>query len=572
MKRIPSDETILQLLDRLDEVPADALESEVLDFKRWEGAKRSLSEAVELSVCFANAEGGLAVFGVKDRIKGRTNAVTGCERYDLDVWRRGIYEGTRPHLTVDVSELDVPEGKLILVRVPKGPAPPYGTAAGLYQVRVGKNCMPYSPEDFQRREVSIGALDWSAQPADEVREGDLDPTEIARLRNVLQAHRPGSPLLELDDRDLLISLGVLRGKQVTRAGFLLVGRAVRLSVLLPGHEVIYLHYSSPTDLDFRLDLKAPLLQSLERLTEAINARNPFRTLKSGLFHTDIPAFPDVTFREAILNALIHRNYLESGSVYVRHAEREMVISSPGGFIGGITPANILHAEPRARNRLLAEMFQKIGLVERAGIGRRRIFIPTLAYGKRPPFYEADDHMVRLTLFDGSFDEILAAFIAERQRAGESFDLDALLLLSYLREHMEIDTATAARLCQLPEARMRDRLEQLCLQPNAWLERRGRRRGVTYHLSRSAAAAFVGKGVYSRSRAIDRVQWPALIRRYIEEHGSISNSECRELLLLGNSRSAVSTVSQLLARLDFLEPYGPSKQHTRYRLRKGAGKS
>jgi ATP-dependent DNA helicase RecG len=244
----------------------------------------------------------------------------------------------------------------------------------------------------------------------------------------------------------------------------------------------------------------------------------------------------------------------------------MVISSPGGFIGGITPENILHAEPRARNRLLAEIFQKIGLVERAGIGRRRIFIPILAYGKRPPLYEADAHMVRLTLFNGSFDEALATFIAKRQRAGESFDLDALLVLSYLREHLEVDTATAARLCQLPEARMRDRLEQLCLQPHPWIERRGRRRGVTYHLSRSAAAEFVGKGVYSRSRAIDRVQWPALVRRYVEEHGSISNSECRELLLLGNSRSAVSTVSQLLAQLDFLEPYGPSKQLTRYRLR------
>lgn len=389
---------------------------------------------------------------------------------------------------------------------------------------------------------------------------------------MLQAHRPGSPLLELEDRELLVSLGVLQGKQVTRAGFLLIGRADRLAALLPGHEVIYLHYSSPTDLDFRLDLKAPLLQSLERLTEAINARNPFRTLKTGLFHTDIPAFPEAAFREAILNALIHRDYLEGGSVYVRHTEREMVISSPGGFIGGITPANILHAEPRARNRRLAESFQKIGLVERAGIGRRRIFIPILAYGKRLPLYEADDHMVRLTLFNGRFEEALATFIAKRQRAGESFDLDVLLLLSYLREHMEIDTATAARLCQLPEARMRDRLEQLGLQPEPWLERRGRKRGVTYHLSRSAAAEFVGKGVYSRSRAIDRVQWPALIHRYVEEHGSISNSECRELLLLGNSRSAVSTVSQLLAQLDFLEPYGPSKQLTRYRLKGGAGKS
>jgi len=565
MKRIPSDEIVLQMLDRLNEVAADEMESEVLEFKHWEGAKKSLGEAVEMAVCFANAEGGLVVFGVKDRVKGRANAVTGCERYDLDVWRRGIYEATRPHLTVDVSELDVREGKLILVRVPKGPAPPYGTAAGLYQLRVGKNCMPYSPEDFQRRQVSAGALDWSAEPAEGVTQEDLATTEIGRLRNLIQAHRRGSPLLDLNDQDLLAAIGVIRGNQVTRAGVLLVGRSDRLAEILSGHEVIYLHHTSPTELDFRLDLKAPLLQILERLTDAINTRNPFRTLKMGLFHTDIPSFPEDAFREAILNALIHRDYLEPGSVYVRHTERQMAISSPGGFIGGITPENVLHAEPKARNRLLAEIFQKIGLVERAGIGRRRIFIPTLAYGKRPPLYEADEHTVRLTLYDGSFDEALASFIGKRQRDGEIFELDELLLLSYLREHPEIDTATAAKLCQLPEARMKDRLDQVCLRSNPWLERRGKARAATYNLSRSAAAEFVGRGVYSRLRAIDRVQWPALIRRYVEEHGSINNSECRELLLLGSSRSAVSTVSQLLASLDFLVPYGESKKKTRYRL-------
>jgi len=78
---------------------------------------------------------------------------------------------------------------------------------------------------------------------------------------------------------------------------------------------------------------------------------------------------------------------------------------------------------------------------------------------------------------------------------------------------------------------------------------------------------VGKGVYTPARTIDRVQWPALIQKYVEEKGSINNSECRELLLLGNSRSARTTVSRLLAGLDFLEPYGRLKT-TRYRLKEG----
>lgn len=566
MTAIPSPEAISNILNRIDEVPADQLESEVLDFKRWLDAKKSLAEAVKMAVCFANAEGGVVVFGVKDDVRGRQRAITGCSRYDLDTWRRGIYEGTMPNLTVDVSELAEPEGTLILVRVPKGPAPPYGTSAGLYQVRVGKNCMPYSPEDFQRRQVGLGALDWSAEPVEGIPMEELDPTETARLRNVLRANRAESPLLALNDGELLTALGVIRQGRVTRAGLLLVGREDVIRRTMPGHEVIYLHHVSPTDLDFRLDQKGPLLQILEKLTDAINIRNPFNTLKTGLFHVDIPAFPEPTFREALLNALIHRDYLEPGSVYVRHSEREMTISSPGGFIGGITPENVLHAEPKARNRLLAEMFQKIGLVERAGIGRRRIFIPPLAYGKRSPFYEADAHTVRLTLFDGSFDRELAAFIATRERKGEVFDLVELLLLSYLREHADIDVATAARITQLPEGRARDRLEQFCHRPNPWLERRGKKSGVTYHLSASVAAELVGKGIYSRSRAIDKVQWPALIRHYVEQHGSINNSECRELLLLGNSGSAQSTVSRLLANSDFLESYGSSPKGRRYRLK------
>ncbi|MFH7321598.1 helix-turn-helix domain-containing protein [Desulfurivibrio sp. D14AmB] len=99
MTAIPSPEAISNILTRIDEIPADQLESEVLDFKRWLDAKKSLAEAVKMAVCFANAEGGVVVFGVKDDVRGRQRAITGCSRYDLDTWRRGIYEGTAARIT-----------------------------------------------------------------------------------------------------------------------------------------------------------------------------------------------------------------------------------------------------------------------------------------------------------------------------------------------------------------------------------------------------------------------------------------------------------------------------------------
>jgi ATP-dependent DNA helicase RecG len=439
----------------------------------------------------------------------------------------------------------------------------------VFKVRVGKNCLPLDPDVFERRQIATGAVDWSSAPIIGLNHDALDVVEVARLRNIIRSLRPHSDLLSLNDEDLLSAIGALREGYVTRAGLLLLGRRDILSQQLPQHEIIYLFESTPTTIGFREDLKVPLLYALERLTEIIQhpERNPIQTLRLGLFHISIPAYPEEAFREAILNALIHRDYLEQGSVYVRHRVNEMVVSSPGGFFGGITPDNILHHEPKARNRLLAEMFQKIGLVERAGIGRRRIFIPTLSYGKRTPRYEADEHTVVLTLFDGSFDESLAVFIAKRQREGMEFELDDLLLVSYLKTHSEIDVPTAANLCQRPTEAIRDILEKLVLQPEAWLERRGRKKGVTYHLSAHTASQLLSKATYTRTRDIDAIRYPELIRAYVQQHGSINNSECRELLGLGSSPSAVVKASNLLRSLDFLMPIGKSRQKMRYTLRK-----
>jgi ATP-dependent DNA helicase RecG len=94
--------------------------------------------------------------------------------------------------------------------------------------------------------------------------------------------------------------------------------------------------------------------------------------------------------------------------------------------------------------------------------------------------------------------------------------------------------------------------------------------VTYHLAQNAAVALQGSVVYPRSRDIDAVRWPELIRAYVVQHGSINNTECRQLLGLGNSDSARTQATRLLQAMDFLETYGSTRQNTRYRLRQSLG--
>ena len=280
----PTNPEILSLLDRLNQVIADDLETLWLEFKPWTDPKTSMREAVEYAACFANADGGVIVFGVLDNVKGRTKAIHGAKGYDLDVWRRGIYDSTRPNLSVNVGELQVPEGtgKLLIVRVPKGPKPPYGTAQGIYKKRVGKNCMPMDAHEWARSRVSMGAVDWSGESAEGLTNDCLDPLEIVRGRRILLKLSPSSELNKLDDQGFLQGLGVVRNGKVTRAGLLLFGKPDFLQLHCPQHQVHYIYQEGETKVvrnDVFKEGLLTFLRELSRLSRVLQIRS--RKYRSG---------------------------------------------------------------------------------------------------------------------------------------------------------------------------------------------------------------------------------------------------------------------------------------------------
>ncbi|HTO02227.1 MAG TPA: RNA-binding domain-containing protein, partial [Opitutus sp.] len=568
---IPTNSEILALLDRLANEAADDLESQWLDFKPWTDAKSDMKVAVEYAVCFANADGGVVVFGVADRTRGRAAAIHGAKGYNLDVWRRGIFDGTRPNLNVTVEELGMPEGtgRLLVVRVPKGPTPPYGTAQGLFKRRVGKNCMPLDPQGFARSQISSGAIDWSGQPTD-LETAVLDPVEIARARGILRRINPESELLKLADEPFLAALGAVRGGRATHAGLILFGSDTLLAERCPQHQVHYVHQVSNVSVARNDSYRHGLLNILERIEQNFTGpANPEQEITVGLFKLRVPAFPIGVVREAVLNAVTHRDYSDPGEVLIRHGARELVVTSPGGFVGGITPDNILRTEPVSRNRTLAEALEKLRLVERAGIGRRRIFLPMLELGKRPPAYEADGTRVTLRVFDGVFDERMAALVAKWRQDGIELDLEGLLILFYLRDHAFVDADQAAQILQLDRDHARGVLDSLTLPPAAMLERRGRTKAVTYHLAKGLASDLHGKAAYSAGRGISPLRYAEMIKLFLQDHQTITPKQCRELLHLGESQSARAEISRHLRKWSgpdgFLDRKGEPPKVT-YRLR------
>lgn len=99
---MPTKQEVLALLDRLNEIPADELEHQTLDFKEWDkkSYKDSAAKILEAAICMANGGGGTIVIGVNDKKIGRANAILGVPAdVDVNQLRRAVYDGSDPKLT-----------------------------------------------------------------------------------------------------------------------------------------------------------------------------------------------------------------------------------------------------------------------------------------------------------------------------------------------------------------------------------------------------------------------------------------------------------------------------------------
>ncbi|MCU0967174.1 MAG: putative DNA binding domain-containing protein [Burkholderiaceae bacterium] len=483
------------LLARLDQVDADSLEAQDLDFKEWPADDRqAVRMAVDMAVCMANGGGGTVVLGVRNRVVGRVQAIVGvppkAEPHQL---KRDIYERTAPKLTPEVQELQVPEGtgRLLVMQV-HGGLPPYTTTAGAGTVRRGKDCVPLTGDLRDRLMVERGESDVTAVPVPEPVEGVLSAAALERLRDLARQEQAPADLLRKTDLNLLAALDVLRDGRLTKAGLLIAGSADALARHLPNYGWTHERMKSATAYVDRADgretreLALPL--ALQALESRINADNPITTVEHGLHHFEFRAYPTVALREALLNALCHLDLRLASPVLVKQYPRKLEISNPGGLVGGITPANILHHPPLARNPLLVHALSRLRLVNRSNLGVGRMFEAMLIEGKEPPLIVDEESAVRVVFKRQETSAPFREFIADE-------------VLRYLLGHAETDTAVAAELCQRREPEMRDILDEMA-QDYGYLERGGAGRGTWWRLKAVLHRRLEGRGNAERDQRID----------------------------------------------------------------------
>jgi len=522
---------VYQLLDKLESNIADDLESQILDVKQWNN--RSLDDnmktMLKMAVCMANGGGGSIVFGVSDRVKGREKAILGIPT-DIDITKlqKRIYEKTDPHLTPVFEDIEAPEGtKRVLLMNVYPSNPPYTTSDGTATIRQGKECLPFTGSLRREMVGTSSEMDYTSEVIHEHWTVLLSPSAMERIREIMTRERVDETLLTLSDEDLLRSIGALKGDYLTRGSLLLVGKSEVISKYIPQHRWSYRKMISDTDYSHRDDGTHSIPIALHELERYIAVDNPMVTVESGLVHPEFSTYPTIALREALLNAFGHRDYRMNGTIMLKQFKDKVVLTNPGEFIGGITPHNILHHPPVARNNHLMDLLDCLKLVNRSNLGVSRIFRSLLVEGKEPPIYREIGSNIELTFISSPLKKNFKNLINHMTQGDNQIDVDHLLILQYLIRHEEIDTSIAAEVAQRSMQQARELLSKMQNDFNL-IESFGRGKGRYFTLSRSAYELLKGDMQYERRQGLDKEAVKIRILSILKTDRSLTNKDIRQL--------------------------------------------
>lgn len=514
-------------------------ESLTLEFK---SDQKPLSdrELIAAVISLANTEGGVLLLGVEDNGK-----ITGLhdKHKNISSLAAFIANKTTPSIPVKVETITTEYGEVAKINIDKSSSL-VSTSEGLLQRRRMKadgtpEAVPFYPHEFASRQSSFRVIDPSASPVMEANPDNFNPVERNRLRESIRKFGGDKSLLDLADDEFDGALGLTINIdnliKPTIAGLLLLGRENDIRRFIPSYEVAF-QVLKGTEVRINEFFRKPVINTFEEIESLFNARVEEEEIEVGLFRVPVPNYDKRAFREAFVNALVHRDFSILGAVHVRIDDNGLHISNPGGFVEGVTIKNLLFTPPRPRNPLLADIIKRIGLAERTGRGIDRIFEGMLRYGRQKPDYSmSDSTSVNLFLPDSKADiKFLEMILENENKTKKPMPIESLIILSRLSKEKRLTFPQLMEDFQNDEARTRAAVEKLVEADLATPHGSGR--GRSYTLSSKIYNKSGKKSAFIRQSGFDSIQQEEMVINYIKEYGSINRAETMELCRISKDQA------------------------------------
>ncbi len=363
-------------------------ESDRVEFKKTTG---QLGEGVRTACAMLNGVGGFVLFGVTPAGRADGQDVSTRTLEDVHNELRKI----EPPAFPDVERVELLNGKsVIALRVPGGGGP--YVCDGRPYMRNGPTTIVMPQQIYQRKLLESGhaANRWENRPAEGVSLADLDGEEV--IRTVDEAVRRG----RMDDpgtrnlRDVLVGMRLIHDDRLLNAAVVLFGKAGKLLPDYPQCVLKMARFKGRDKTEF-LDNRQEYGHAFDLLVRGQRFLRDHLPVAGrvvpGLFErVDDPLYPPEALREALANALCHRDYAAGGgSVSLAIYDDRLEVASTGPLPFGQTPADLMKPHPsRPWNPLIANVFHRRGVIESWGRGTLRMAELTRRAGLVAPEIEA----------------------------------------------------------------------------------------------------------------------------------------------------------------------------------------
>ena len=361
----------------------------------------------EMMVAFANGDGGSIVVG-KDSDGNVSNPQIYVE--ELEGALHQAEQLCRPVIQTGWEQFESEDGTVFVVRVVRSPEL-HALSDGRVLIRAGAENRPLSGDEIRLLAGSKSTGEFESETVAGATTTDFDDHVISEYVQKLESRRHKS--ISRNIGEILLEAGAITRDGIpTIAGMLLFGSESH--ALLPQSGLVFVRFigTDPRGSDGkagygrREEINGPLARVVENTWNVIHEEMTLSAVVEGLEREEKPEYPLFAVREALVNAVCHRDYrLQGRRVEVRMFADRMEVISPGGLPGFITVDNIVDEHFSRNPRVVKGLFQW-GYIEELGLGIDRMIESMVQAGHPPPEFKARPHAFTVTLYNNRSQKVM----------------------------------------------------------------------------------------------------------------------------------------------------------------------
>ncbi|MCK5281805.1 MAG: putative DNA binding domain-containing protein [Nanoarchaeota archaeon] len=402
--------------------------------------KESLNNIDKEIVAFANSTGGRIFLGITDdgKVKGiRLNNKLKSQIQD-------IAKNCDPHVKISVESFE----NIAIITIPEGINKPYRCSSGFF-LRQGPNSQKLSRDEIIDFSISEGKMRFDSQINEDFDfPNEFDENKLDECLSLAGIKKTTST------EGILLNLGVAKKEKkimLNNAGVLLFAKSP--GKYFQSSKVVCVNYQTNEKVNI-LDRKEYDDGTIRNINDSINYIKKHIDTKfeiKQLKRKEIPQYPEDAIREAVVNAIMHRDYFDvSGDIVIEVFKNKLVISNPGGLIKGISEKDFGKIS-RTRNNIVASLLLRAGYIEKLGTGINRIKLAMKKASLPEPIFEYNGSFF-ITLSDNTF--------GVGERVGEKLTENQNKIIQEISKNPSISAKELSRLINISSRKIEENIAKL----------------------------------------------------------------------------------------------------------------